>query len=222
MLTRVGGYADPLGLGLSSDRRVPDAAPAPEPAGPHRLTLAQVRQIIREQTLCDSSEFLGDMFDAALVRMLDDSIDYKIYVVGREIMTREEMCQRYAFLEFGTTPEQVCEQQCIYEFADGRTIAAGPALVSPDLPTSTRATRVYIGRQGWEDFQQLTAVCRGLASARPESVHLLLGSAPPAGAQPSTGAQPSAAEGYLEEFRTLQARVRELEKRLELLEGRLS
>ena len=198
--------ADPLGLG-----RPRAAAPAdPDVYDPEReaaeysrsllsaeeraditlLTIAEVRNIIAENTSKGSVEAGG--LDPEVIAMVDARINFKIFIAGDNIYTREELYNHYPFQEFGVDPESVFCQQEIGVFGAstsastsasieyvtrdvgacdpigfvlvGDLVAAatqrGPPR-APRAPTRIVKTKVYVGKERWDDFALLQRVFRG-------------------------------------------------------------
>ena len=154
------------------------------------LTVAQVRAIVAENTAKGSVESAG--LDPEVMALLDARINYKIFVAGDNIYTREDLYNHYPFHEFGVQPEAVFAQQELGVF-EPRKYAMTPGeleYVARDVGDETvefvmvedlvgRAarkdykpwrtplrivkTKIYVGKERWEDFALLQRFFRGAA-----------------------------------------------------------
>ena len=207
---------DPLGLGLAPGER-PAAPPDPDEYDRGRedteyarslltdderrlldadiehegyLTIAQVRAIVAENTAKGSVESAG--LDPEVMALLDARINYKIFVAGDNIYTREDLYDHYPFHEFGVQPEAVFAQQELGVF-EPRKHAMTPGeleyvardvgdetvefVMVEDLvgraarkdykpwrtPLRVVKTKIYVGKERWEDFALLQRFFRGAA-----------------------------------------------------------
>jgi hypothetical protein len=204
---------DPLGLGIGPGGR-PAAPPDPDPydraaedrgfarslldaeerrrvdaeidAGGY-LTVEQVRALILENTIKGSVESGG--VDPEVMALVDARINYKIFVGGDNIYTREGLYDNFPFHEFNVQPEAVFVQQELGVFASpnhpggleymtrdvgdesvafvtvgdlvGAEVRKG--LRSRRAPARVVKTKIYIGKERWEDFALLQRLFRGAA-----------------------------------------------------------
>jgi len=206
---------DPLGLGLAPGAR-PAAPPDPDAYDRDRedaeyarsllsaadladldaeyaehgaWTIHQVRALIAEQTTKGSLEEGG--LDPEIMALIDARTDYKIFVAGDSVHTREELYDAYPFHEFGVQPEAVFAAQEIGVFPPRPHAArAGPEYLARDVgdesldfmpvedlirraaarpgarheartPARIVKTKIYIGKQHWRDFEAFQRVCCG-------------------------------------------------------------
>ena len=192
------------------------------------LTISQARALVAENSTKGSVELAG--IDPDLIALLDVRINYKLFVAGDTVFTREELYDNYPFHELNVQPEAIFAQQELGVFlrADGVEYAARDAgdesaefmsaeeLIrgatgkppAPHCAPKLVKTKIYIGRDRWDDFILLQRLFRGavriataqLAYDRPGGGAPLLalisgmgrGPAPPA--RTTAAAEPAAAE----------------------------
>ncbi|NBQ70856.1 MAG: hypothetical protein EBU46_19300 [Nitrosomonadaceae bacterium] len=254
---------DPLGLGLGGAEAAALRAAPPDPDAYDRaredaegarslltaaeraaldaeafLTPAEVRALIAENCGRDQLESVG--LDADLLLIIDARINYKIFIAGDNVYTREELYASFPFGEFGTQPEAVFAAQevgvfesvgtsggatgtCEYALRDagderlefrlatdlvraaragagGAAVGAAPARA----PTRVVRTKIFVGREAWEDFCLQTKLCRGavrMAATQARPVGLL-------------GAPPEAHSLQAESYAQLAERVARLEQQV--------
>lgn len=209
---------DPLGLGLGGAEAAALRAAPPDPDAYDRaredaegarslltaaeraaldaeafLTPAEVRALIAENCGRDQLESVG--LDADLLLIIDARINYKIFIAGDNVYTREELYASFPFGEFGTQPEAVFAAQevgvfesvgtsggttgtCEYALRDAgderlefrlatdlvraaSAGAGGAAVGAARAPTRVVRTKIFVGREAWEDFCLQTKLCRG-------------------------------------------------------------
>ena len=154
-----------------------------------RLTIDQVRQMVAVNSVIDDQGSL----DPEFVAMLDHSIDFDVFISGGNIWSREELMSRYPFAELKVAPENVFAAQEIGIFPARGTAFAnegleylardagddsvsfvmledmvgaacrGAAHVARRAPLRTLVTKIYVGREAWEDFQLVARLCRAVA-----------------------------------------------------------
>ena len=265
---------DPLGLGLVGAAAAALRAAPPDPDAYDRaredaagarsllsaaeraaldaeafLTPAEVRALIAENCGRDQLETVG--LDADLLLIIDARINYKIFIAGDNVYTREELYASFPFGEFGTQPEAVFAAQevgvfksagggagggapsastagaCEYALRDAgderlefrlatdlvrasRAVAptglATPAAASAAARAPTRVvrTKIFVGREAWEDFCLQAKLCRGavrMAATQARPVGLL-------------GAPPEAHSLQDESYAQLAERVARLERQV--------
>ena len=269
---------DPLGLGLVGAAAAALRAAPPDPDAYDRaredaegarsllsaaeraaldaeafLTPAEVRALIAENCGRDQLETVG--LDADLLLIIDARINYKIFIAGDNVYTREELYASFPFGEFGTQPEAVFAAQevgvfesvsagagggagggapsastCEYALRDagderlefrlatdlvraaragsgGAAVGAAPARA----PTRVVRTKIFVGREAWEDFCLQAKLCRGavrMAATQARPVGLL-------------GAPPEAHSLHSESCAQLAERVARLERQVAELERQL-
>ena len=204
---------DPLGLGQARP-----AAPADPDAGTHAesgarellstvdrslldaevrahgyLTPAAVRSLIAEN--CTRGQLENGGLDPEFLLLIDARINYKIFIAGDSVYTREELYANFPFYEFGVQPEVVFVAQEVglfempqrsvrtmtaptdapdYDYAvrdaGDQRLGFSPAedLVraacgGPPPRTALRIiqTKVFVGREAWEDFTLQMKFYRG-------------------------------------------------------------
>lgn len=269
---------DPLGLGLVGAAAAALRAAPPDPDAYDRaredaagarsllsaadraaldaeafLTPAEVRALIAENCGRDQLETVG--LDADLLLIIDARIDYKIFIAGDNVYTREELYASFPFGEFGTQPEAVFAAQEVGVFESGLSLGSGtgggastaeyalrdagderlefrlatdlvraaratapaglaaPAAASADARAPTRVvrTKIFVGREAWDDFCLQAKLCRGavrMAATQVRPVGLL-------------GAPPEAHSRHSESYAQLAERVARLERQVAELERQL-
>ena len=216
------------------------------------LTPAEVRALIAENCGRDQLETVG--LDADLLLIIDARIDYKIFIAGDNVYTREELYASFPFGEFGTQPEAVFAAQEVGVFESDLGLASGtgggastaeyalrdagderlefrlatdlvraaravaptglatPAAASAAARAPTRVvrTKIFVGREAWEDFCLQAKLCRG-------AVRMAATQARPVGLLGAPPAAPLQAESYAQ----LAERVSQLEQQVaELMASR--
>ena len=176
------------------------------------LTPVAVRSLIAEN--CTRGQLENGGLDPEFLLLIDARIDYKLYIAGDSVYTREELYANFPFYEFGVQPEAVFVAQEVGLFEmprrAGATRASVPAppaadlaavlaadlaavLAAPDYDYAVRdvgdqrlefspaedlvraacgggaprkalriiQTKVYVGREAWEDFTLQMRFYRG-------------------------------------------------------------
>jgi len=158
------------------------------------LTFAQVRNILNENIAKRGMEEGG--IDPELMIMIDARTQFKIFVAGDRIYTREELYEFFPFHEFGNQPESCFVQQEIgvFDVPGGVEYIARDVgdesvafLLTKDLvrlhayplkaqtgvgPKKIIQTKIYIGKEQWRDFSILQQFFRGMvrvASVNPSN-----------------------------------------------------
>ena len=173
---------DPLGLGRARP-------PAPADPDTHvllpaaaRLTIVQVRRLLLEHTTKSGAE--AELYiDAEQLWDVNVAIDYKIFIAGDSIYTRAELYDLHAFHEFDVQPETIFAQQEVGVFPPragyrddvhvardvgsegwgGHPATTERGSGAPITPRSIVPTKIFIGKEAWEDFVALTRTFRGAA-----------------------------------------------------------
>ena len=82
------------------------------------MTMAQVRDIVRSQTVKETIDARGETLaiDADIMMVIDTRINHPIFVVGDNVYTRDELYAHFPFAELKAEPETVFVQQEIGVF----------------------------------------------------------------------------------------------------------
>jgi hypothetical protein len=168
------------------------------------LTPAAVRSLIAEN--CTRGQLENGGLDPEFLLLIDARINYKLYIAGDSVYTREELYSNFPFYEFGVQPEAVFVAQEVGLFempqrAGAARVAAPtpPAAVhaavhaAPDYDYAVRdvgdqrlefspaedlvraatsgiaprqalriiQTKIYVGREAWDDFTLQMRFYRG-------------------------------------------------------------
>jgi len=154
------------------------------------MTITQVRAIISENTVKGSVEPGG--LDPEIMALIDARTNYKIFVAGDNIYTREDLYNHFPFHEFNVQPEAIFAQQELGVFPPRKHALKTEELeyVARDVgdesvefvmiedlvgmetrknyklrraPLRVVKTKVYLGKERWEDFATLQRFFRGAA-----------------------------------------------------------
>ena len=154
------------------------------------MTITQVRAIISENTVKGSVEPGG--LDPEIMALIDARTNYKIFVAGDNIYTREDLYNHFPFHEFNVQPEAIFAQQELGVFPPRKHALKTEELeyVARDVgdesvefvmiedlvgmetrknyklrraPLRIVKTKVYLGKERWEDFATLQRFFRGAA-----------------------------------------------------------
>jgi len=77
------------------------------------LTIEAVRELVRQNTVKESQEAQGETYaiDPEMLMLIDTRTNYRVFIAGDNVYTREELCAHYPFEELRTAPEKVFVQQ---------------------------------------------------------------------------------------------------------------
>jgi hypothetical protein len=152
------------------------------------MTIDQVRALVAENTIKGSVESGG--LDPEIMALVDARTNYKIFIAGDNIYTREGLYDHYPFHEFNVQPEAIFVQQELGIFPPRKHALKSEELeyVARDVgdetvdfvmiedlvgketrknykmrraPLRVVKTKVYIGKERWEDFALLQRFFRG-------------------------------------------------------------
>ncbi len=170
-------------------------------------TIEAVRDFIKQNIVKESMDARGEIYelDPEILMLIDLRTNYKIFIAGDNIYTREELIECYPFQELKTVPENVFTQQEIgvfppkkwainstqWEYITRDVGDEDQFIMLEDMvgkaarfnykhqrpPKKIVKTKVYFGREAWEDFSMLRRLLRGvsrcLALENGDSVHPL-------------------------------------------------
>lgn len=174
------------------------------------MSIAEVRAIILKNTSKESLEH--GALDPEMLAMIDSRINYKLFIDGDNIYTREELYTSYPFHEFGVQPEAIFVGQEIGVFPPRATAltedleyvvrdvgdesvefvmiedlvrAARSTAAAPSrAPIRIVRTKVYVGKERWEDFKLMQRLFRGAARVAAAQIAYSGGSGGSGGAPP--------------------------------------
>jgi hypothetical protein len=145
------------------------------------MTIDQVRDLINGNTTKNSIE--TGSIDPEILAMIDVRINYKIFIAKDNIYSRECLYNNYPFHEFNVKPEDIFIQQelGVFQLSNGSLeyIAKDiddEAIMTEDLvkmatkknytqkrvPDRIVKTKIYIGKEQWDDFEVLKRFFRGI------------------------------------------------------------
>jgi len=77
------------------------------------MTIEQVRDLIVQNTSKESQDARGETYaiDPEMMMLVDTRTNFRIFIAGDNVYTREELFNHYPFEDFKTTPEEVFVQQ---------------------------------------------------------------------------------------------------------------
>jgi len=150
------------------------------------MTISQVRDLLATNTVNGSVEAGG--IDPEFMVQIDSRTNYKIFIAGDNVYTREELYDNFSFHELNVQPEGFFTAQEIGVFAprkagdpyqymardaDDETLVM--TLVEDMLeleirknPRPARAlvrivkTKIYIGKEQWDDFMSIQRTIRAV------------------------------------------------------------
>lgn len=157
------------------------------------MRIEEVRDLIGQNTakVARAAEGEACLLDPEVIILVDTRVDYKIFVAGDNVYTREELYAAYPFQEFGIPPEAVFAQQEIGIFPAKKYALAAEELeyVARDVgdetvdfvmledlvgraarathadgrrPLKIVKTKVFLGKERWDDFAALHRVTRSI------------------------------------------------------------
>jgi hypothetical protein len=150
------------------------------------LTIEDVRGLVRDNSPKESMEARGEVYalEPELLILIDTRTNYKIFIAGDNVYTREELFDHYPFERFKVLPEEIFSQQEIGVFpakkhamnpdefeyvardAGDKTVefvmvedmvgqATRPKYQAQRAPVRVVKTKIYIGREAWDNFSLL-------------------------------------------------------------------
>jgi len=134
------------------------------------LTPAEVRKIIIDNSVKES---VISSIDPELMITIDSRMNFKLFIAGGEIYTREQLYEIFPFYEFNTQPEAVFASQIIGIFqkdgppeflsrdADDDSVFYN--IAGDQLPVKVVKTKIYFGRERWDDFVLMHKMARGVS-----------------------------------------------------------
>ena len=164
------------------------------------LSIDRIRRLVADHTIADEESdaaATATSIDPEMILRIDAHTNYKVFLAGDNIYTREELYDNFPFYELGVQPEAVFAPQEVGKFANGTQIYYRARDAHGDGfshgPAQVAKTKVYIGRQDWTDFEAVARLAR--SSVRIMSARRISGAMPPAAASPAAMTALSAAPG---------------------------
>jgi hypothetical protein len=119
-------------------------------------TLDQVERILINfcfKTVGDEEKLF---LDPDIVLEIDVNIDYKIYIVGNDVYTRQSIYEAYPFAKLNIQPEMYCskiflEEEQIMEDGDNRVsvkIVKRPNITDKSIPT-----KIFVANHKWPNIE---------------------------------------------------------------------
>ena len=137
------------------------------------LTPDEVRKIIIDNSVKNS---VISSIDPELMITIDGRMDFKLFIAGGEIYTREQLYDMFPFHEFNTQPEAVFASQIIGIFQkngppeflsrDSDDESTFYNIAGDQLPVKVVKTKIYFGRERWEDFVLMHKMARGVTRVK--------------------------------------------------------
>lgn len=158
------------------------------------MTIAQVRSLVQQNCVKETQEARGETYaiDPEMMMQIDARINYRIFITGDNVYTREELLEHHPFENFQTSPEDVFVQQEVGVFPPKQHAMddAGYEYVARDLgddeefimiedlvgraaranytmkrePIRIVKTKVFLGKEKWSDFTKLKRFVRSFKS----------------------------------------------------------
>jgi len=151
------------------------------------MQIHMVREMLAQHSVKGSLE--TGAIDPEMLAVLDARIDYKVFVAGDSVYLRQELYDAYSFHEMNVQPEAVFCQQELGVFPSRKYSMNGeleyvardvgdesvefvmiedlvgkatrPGYELKRSPLRVVKTKVYVGKQAWEDFQLVERFFRG-------------------------------------------------------------
>lgn len=137
------------------------------------LTPEEVRKIIIDNSVKNS---IINSIDPELMITIDGRMNFKLFIAGGEIYTREQLYDMFPFHEFNTQPEAVFASQIIGIFQktgppeflsrDSDDESTFYNIAGDQLPVKVVKTKIYFGRERWEDFVLMHKMARGITRVK--------------------------------------------------------
>ena len=146
------------------------------------MTIEKVRELVWQNTIKESQEARGETYaiDPEIMMLIDTRINFRVFITGDNVYTREDLFTHYPFEAFCTTPEEVFVQQEIGVFPSkdprrdnkahefiARAVGGNEEFTTiEDLvgcasrknyktkraPIRIVKTKIFLGKDRWEEF----------------------------------------------------------------------
>lgn len=158
-------------------------------------TIEWVRETIRDNTVKESMDARGETYaiDPEIMMVIDARTNYKVFIVGDNVYTREELYAHLPFHDLKAEPENVFVQQEIgvfparkyamdddefeYVARDLGDDTIGFVMIEDMVGSVTRKnykakrapvkivkTKVFLGKEKWEDFCMIHRFAKGVVN----------------------------------------------------------
>ena len=141
--------------------------------GEPSFSIEDVRDLVRQNSMKENLNSLGESFtiDPELLLLIHSKVSFNVFIDGDSVFSYEELMAAHPFAEYNTSPEKVFVQQevAVFEIEGGEMevasrdvgdpsdfVLARDLLSSPPQPrvmSSKVMTRVFIGKDNWNDFK---------------------------------------------------------------------
>jgi len=155
-------------------------------------SINEVRDFIKQNVVKESMEARGEIYalDPEVLMLIDLKTNFNVFIAGDNIYTREELVDIYPFKELNTTPENVFIQQEIGVFPPkkyainskqweyiARDVGDKELFIMLEdmvgqaarfnyklqrAPKKIVKTKIFFGKEAWEDFSLLRRLLRGV------------------------------------------------------------
>jgi hypothetical protein len=149
------------------------------------MTIEQVRDFFKLNVAKESQESRGELYvlDPEMMLLVDTRTNYRIFVSGDNVYTRQELMDNFPFKAFKTTPERVFVQQEVgvfppkkYAVSKNKNEYIARDVGDPEefimiedmvgkavyknytlrrAPLRVVKTKVFLGREDWDDFKMM-------------------------------------------------------------------
>lgn len=157
------------------------------------MTIAQVREIVKTNTIKESMDARGETYaiDPEIMIVIDSRVNYKVFITGDNVYTREELYSHMPFFDLQTDPEDVFVQQEIGVFPARKYAMESDEFeyVARDVgdetvefvmiedmvgkvarkdykpkraPAKIVKTKIYLGKEKWDDFCLVHRFAKGV------------------------------------------------------------
>lgn len=142
----------------------------------------QALRLFVEQNTSKEVDKTEVSIDPEILLYVDARIDYRVFIAGDQVYSRAEIMSAFPFQQLAVVPEDVLSMQEVGVFSKesgepeyvahdvggpGPLTCLSDALrptATPRPPDRIARTKVFVGRQKWEDFLNIISLRRGLAS----------------------------------------------------------
>jgi hypothetical protein len=149
------------------------------------MTIEHVRVLIQQNSVKEAQDARGEIYiEPDTIMQIDLRTDFHVFISGDSVYTSEGLFEHFPFKEFRTTPEEVFVQQEIGVFAGainkhvardvgGEEFFTIEELVSRAVhkkyksgggPQRIVKTKVFLGKERWNDFKEMKRLVRSLAT----------------------------------------------------------
>jgi hypothetical protein len=126
------------------------------------LSIDDITLILDKHCRINGPNGIETILDATTLALIDSHIDYKLFIIGGDIYTWENMYKYHPFMLMGMQPEAVTfrlfidiknENELFVSTIENKTDKAAP-------------TKIYKAGAGWQDFMSMTKLYNFIAKKK--------------------------------------------------------